>query len=99
MGRLFQQYIVDIYVKLENTRLDFYRKKQKEIRAELYQGILDSLHHRETVGKDIGHRVILPPSFVGGPRDMKRRFLNAISLVQKYGKSDYLQSQMARDPR
>ena len=77
-----------MYVKLENTRLDFYWKKQKEIRAELYQGILDNLEHGEKVGKDISHRVILLPSFLGGPRDMKHRFLNAISLVQKYRKLD-----------
>ncbi|KAK9690274.1 hypothetical protein RND81_09G117500 [Saponaria officinalis] len=32
--------------------------------------------------------VILPPTFLGGPRDMKKRYLNAMSLVQKYGKPD-----------
>ena len=36
MGRLFQQYLVDMYIKLENTRLDFYGKNQKPIKAELY---------------------------------------------------------------
>ena len=50
MGRLFQQYIVDMYVKLEKTRHDFYMKKQKEIRVELYQGILDSIEYGETTG-------------------------------------------------
>jgi len=39
-----------MYVKHKTTRLDFYKKKQKEIRVELCQGILDSLEHGETTG-------------------------------------------------
>lgn len=27
-------------------------------------------------------------SFIGGPRDMRKRYMDAISLVQKFGKSD-----------
>jgi len=81
MGRLFQQYIVDMFVKLENTKLDFYRNNRKAIRATLYQGLLDSVNQGETCAGNVGHRVILPPSFVGGPRDMKRRFLNTLALV------------------
>ena len=40
-GRLLQQYIMDMYIKLETSRLDYLRNKQGEIRAELYQGIVD----------------------------------------------------------
>ncbi|XP_010686097.3 uncharacterized protein LOC104900381 [Beta vulgaris subsp. vulgaris] len=86
--RLFQQFIVDMYVKLENTRLDFFRHNQAKIRAELYQGILDCFEGGENSGANMGHRVILPPTFLGGPRDMKRRYLNALTLVQRYGKPD-----------
>ena len=75
-GRLFQQYIVDMYIKVENTRLDFVWQHQKDIRADLYQGILDTLADGETKGSNVGKRVVLPPSFIGGPRDMRRRYLN-----------------------
>ncbi|XP_074313490.1 uncharacterized protein LOC141648664 [Silene latifolia] len=87
-GRLFQQYIVDMYVKIENTRLDFFRLNQDAIRADLYQGILDTLELGESSAANVGKRMILPPSFLGSPRDMKRRYLHAIALVQKYGKPD-----------
>ncbi|XP_010669706.1 uncharacterized protein LOC104886876 [Beta vulgaris subsp. vulgaris] len=87
-GRCLQQYIVDMYVKIENTRLDFSRYNQETIRADLYQGILDTLESGENSAANVGHRVILPPSFLGGPRDMKKRYLNAMSLVQRYGKPD-----------
>jgi hypothetical protein len=38
-GRLFQQWAVDMYIKIESMRLDWYSKpeNQKKIRAELYQ--------------------------------------------------------------
>ncbi|XP_021759200.1 uncharacterized protein LOC110724112 [Chenopodium quinoa] len=77
-----------MYVKIENTRLDYFRNNQEGKRAELYQGILDSLHSGETVASDVGRRVILPPTFIGGPRDKKRRYLNAMALVQRYRKPD-----------
>ncbi|KAI8533896.1 hypothetical protein RHMOL_Rhmol10G0046100 [Rhododendron molle] len=87
-GRLLQQYVVDMYIKLENTRLDYFRQKQSDIRAELYQGIVDGVLAGESRGSMVGKRVVLPGSFVGGPRDMRRRYLDAIALVQRFGKPD-----------
>ena len=87
-GRLFQQYVVDIYIKLETTRLDFYRQKQKEMRAELYQGSVDSVMTGETRASEVGQRIVLPTSFIGGPKDMRRRYLNAMALMQRFGKPD-----------
>ncbi|XP_075499811.1 uncharacterized protein LOC142538359 [Primulina tabacum] len=87
-GRLLQQYIVDMYIKLETTRLDYYRRNQTEIRSEMYQGIVDSVVGGETRGSEIGHRIVLPTSFIGGPRDMRKRYLDAIALVKAFGKPD-----------
>ncbi|XP_074314231.1 uncharacterized protein LOC141649439 [Silene latifolia] len=87
-GRLFQQFIVDMYVKIENTRLDFLRLNQEAIREDLYQGILDTLELDEINACNVGKRIVLPPSFLGGPRDMRRRYLNTMALVQKYVKPD-----------
>ncbi|XP_074306096.1 uncharacterized protein LOC141641325 [Silene latifolia] len=88
VGRCLQQYIVDMYVKVENTRLDYFRKNQETIRAELYQGILDTVDAGESCGANVGRRVILPPTYICGPRDLKKRYLNAMSLVHEYGKPD-----------
>jgi hypothetical protein len=35
-----------------------------------------------------GKRIVLPPKFIGGPRDMRRRYLDAMALVQRFGKPD-----------
>ncbi|XP_074318033.1 uncharacterized protein LOC141654817 [Silene latifolia] len=87
-GRCFQQYVVDMYVKIENTRLDYFRNNQETIRAELYQGIIDTVGTGECRASNVGKRVILPPTFLGGPRDMKKRYLNSMALVHRFGKPD-----------
>ncbi|XP_075112513.1 uncharacterized protein LOC142182255 [Nicotiana tabacum] len=35
-------------------------------------------------GDKVGQRVILPASFIGGLRDMRRRYMDAMALVQRY---------------
>ena len=40
-GRIFQQYITDMYAKVENQRLLYIRNNQKKIRSELYSGLQD----------------------------------------------------------
>ena len=36
----------------------------------------------------VGKRTILSTSFIGGPRDMRRRHMDAMALVWKFGKPD-----------
>ena len=86
--RLFQQYVVDMYIKVESSRLDYIRNHQKQIRADLYQGVVDSLQAGENRADAVGKRTIDPSSFIGGRRDRRRRYLDAMALVQKYGKPD-----------
>lgn len=87
-GRLLQQYVVDMYVKIETSRLDYFRNNQNEIRAELYEGIVDCVKSGETRAAMIGKRIILPSFFTGGPRDMNKRYMDGMALVQKFGKPD-----------
>ncbi|XP_042968932.1 uncharacterized protein LOC122301587 [Carya illinoinensis] len=87
-GRLLQQFVVDMYVKIETSRLDYFRSKQQHIRSELYQGIVDTITLGETDASNVGKRIILPSSFIGGPRDMRKRYMEAMALVQRYGKPD-----------
>ncbi|XP_077222125.1 uncharacterized protein LOC143855968 [Tasmannia lanceolata] len=83
-GRLFQQYSVDMYVKVETGRLNYFYTHQSTIHADLCQGIVDSVVAGETHGCKIGKRIVLPASFIGGPRDMRRRYLDSMALVQRY---------------
>ncbi|XP_021986145.2 uncharacterized protein LOC110882430 [Helianthus annuus] len=87
-GRLLQQFVVDVYIKIETSRLEFCERNQDKIRAELYQGIVDCVNTGEVHANRVGKRIVLPASFIGGPRDMRRRFLDAMTLVQDDGKPD-----------
>ncbi|XP_075636671.1 uncharacterized protein LOC142608899 [Castanea sativa] len=87
-GRLSQQYVVDNYVKIETHKLRWFEHNQDSIRADLYQGLQDAFNEGESHTGNVGHRTILPSSFVGSPRDMIQRFQDAMSLVQKFGKPD-----------
>jgi hypothetical protein len=86
--RLFQQFAVDTYIKIESSRLDYIRNHQDDIRADLYQGLVDSLHAGEGRAEAVGKRTVMPSSFIGGPRDMRRRYMDAMALVRRFGKPD-----------
>ena len=95
-GNLFQQYIVDNYAKMEQNRLAYIRHNQKKLRCEIYQGLQDAVRIDDPVGSassqnmaNIGKRVILPSTFIGGPRHMIQLYQDALSIVRRFGKPDY----------
>jgi hypothetical protein len=94
--RLFQQWLVDMYVKVESMRLDWYSlpKHQKIIRAELYHGIIDMLKAGEAHAFEVGRLVVLPRNFNCGECDVQARFLDAITLVQRFEKLNYFFTMM-----
>ncbi|PWZ13521.1 ATP-dependent DNA helicase PIF1 [Zea mays] len=85
---LFQQFAVDTYIKIESSRLDFIRKNQDRLRADLYQGLVDTMLDGDIRAEKVGKRTVLSSSFIGGPRDMRRRYMDAMALVRKFGKPD-----------
>jgi hypothetical protein len=88
-GKLFQQYIVDAYVKTEQNRLAFHRQNQKALQVELYQGLMDHLANEAVIAElKPGRVIILTSSFQGGPRAMQQNYQDAMAIVRKYGKPD-----------
>nr|XP_016436617.1 PREDICTED: uncharacterized protein LOC107762748 isoform X1 [Nicotiana tabacum]XP_016436618.1 PREDICTED: uncharacterized protein LOC107762748 isoform X1 [Nicotiana tabacum] len=55
---------------------------------DVLAGLLDLLRRGEREGSQVGKNRILPLSFTGGPRDMRRRYMDAIALVQRFGIPD-----------
>nr|XP_034586731.1 uncharacterized protein LOC117849278 [Setaria viridis] len=90
---VFQQLLVDWYVKVESMRLDWYSKPahQALIRVDLYQGLVlvDTLATGEADASKAGHRIVLSKQFLGSDRDVQSRFMDAMTLVTRYGKPDY----------
>ncbi|XP_075101964.1 uncharacterized protein LOC142177381 [Nicotiana tabacum] len=54
----------------------------------MLQGIVDALRLGEREAANIGRQNFLPVIIIGGPRDMRRRYMDAIALVQRFGKPD-----------
>jgi hypothetical protein len=92
--RLYQQFAVNTYVKIESLRLDFIRNNQHTVRADLYQGLVDSYRTGVEEANEVGKRTVLSPTFIGGPHDMRRRYMDAMALVRKYGKPDIFLTMM-----
>ncbi|KAL6582875.1 hypothetical protein OROMI_004953 [Orobanche minor] len=91
-GRLAQQYQIDCYVKIETQRLDYFRSElvQHDLRTESFKGIIESMTCDGNLsGEKIGQKFVLPSSYIGSPRDMQRRYVNALALVSEYGKPDF----------
>ena len=86
-GRLSQQYIVDQYCKMESSRINFITNNQKKIRADEYGSFRDQLLATDDINvNDIGKRVILPASYVGGPRYMHQKQADAMAKVKTFGR-------------
>ncbi|KAH9618152.1 hypothetical protein KSS87_022808 [Heliosperma pusillum] len=97
-GRILQQYTVDMYIKIETTRLDCIRNNQNLICADLYQGVIDSHAIGQRYGANIGRCFKLPASFIGCDRDFRRRYLCSMTVVQRYRKPDIFMT-MTCNPR
>jgi Helitron helicase-like domain at N-terminus len=85
-GNLYQQYGVDIWVKIEEERLNWMRFHQKEIKAESYAGLADAVAANQE--RDAGHYVVLASSHTGSPRYMRANYHDAMAIVGKLGKPD-----------
>jgi hypothetical protein len=88
--RLFQTYLVDMFACIDQERLHFIRTQQKRLRVSLLNGMEDAL----TVNDDhvdlnqVGQRIILPSSYLGGPRDMHQRYLDGMTIARHFKKID-----------
>ncbi|KZP20021.1 hypothetical protein FIBSPDRAFT_708719, partial [Athelia psychrophila] len=89
-GRLFQQYVVDMWASADQNRLKFLRNNQAMIRASLYSGLEDAVHgaDRQIDLNELGRRFILPSSYTGGPRYMQQCLQDSLALARFYRKID-----------
>jgi hypothetical protein len=67
-GRLFQQYVINTFTAYKTTTLTWLRRNQKKIRADVYNGLADTLVREDVLADEVGRRYILPSSFMGGDR-------------------------------
>jgi hypothetical protein len=86
-GRLFQQYVVDVWAAVEQNRVNYLRFNQDQIRASLYSGLQDHVHLQDEVDlNNLGQRIVLPSSFTGSPRYMQQKFQDAMAIARFFKK-------------
>ena len=56
--RLYQQFLVDSYSKIETERLQFLRREQKSLHADSYQDLRDALLDRDNDPSNVGRRIV-----------------------------------------
>jgi len=85
-GRLFQQYICDVWVSSDHNRLRWVLHNQPRLRADLYSGLEDVASHNDANLDlhSVGRRIVLPSSYVGGPRYMNQRYQDAVAIARHY---------------
>ncbi|XP_008202049.2 uncharacterized protein LOC103315369 [Nasonia vitripennis] len=90
MGRrLFQQYVVDSYVKIEKDRIMYCKNHQKEIKADTYQGLHDYMQRSANdMNGQVGKTIILPSTFIVSPRHMQQCYQDAKAIINRKGKPD-----------
>ncbi|XP_065679109.1 uncharacterized protein LOC136093842 [Hydra vulgaris] len=87
--KLFQQYVVYAYVKVEGQRLAFIRNNQNKLRSEQYDVLHEHVINRANdLNVRPGRVVILPFSYVGSPGALKENFEDVMAVIKKYGKPD-----------
>ncbi|XP_049362072.1 uncharacterized protein LOC125826778 [Solanum verrucosum] len=87
-GRLFQQYIVDGYMAIEEERFRYIRKNQQKLRSDLYGGLMDAIVRGDSDCSMVGKTIILPSSHTGGPRYRAQNYQDAMAICRWAGYPD-----------
>jgi Helitron helicase-like domain at N-terminus len=88
--RLFQTYLVDMFACIDHERLRFIQTQQPRLRTTLLHGIEDALSSNDDHIdlNQLGQRIILPSSYIGGLRDMHQRYLDGMAIARHFKKID-----------
>ena len=92
-ARLFQQYLVDQFCKVEAGRLSYLRHNQTQLRAADYTALRDSLGYSGSAEDEAdavraGRLFILPSTYIGGDRYMTHQMHDTIAMSNQIGHPD-----------
>uniref|UniRef100_A0A914YRQ3 ATP-dependent DNA helicase n=1 Tax=Panagrolaimus superbus TaxID=310955 RepID=A0A914YRQ3_9BILA len=78
--------IIMAYMIVDNERMKYIRTHQKEFRVESYGGLKDYLNNYEQRnGVRIGKSVVLPSTYLMGPRNQSETWHDTMASTQKNG--------------
>ncbi|OMP10721.1 DNA helicase PIF1, ATP-dependent [Corchorus olitorius] len=80
-GRLFQQFCVDAYSVVRDTRLRYLKREQQLFRVDGVQNVRDAVAQGDLRGDSVGQRIVLPASFTGSPRYMFQNYQDSLAIL------------------
>jgi hypothetical protein len=87
-GKLFEEWMVDMFAKQQEQELWFQRRNQEKLRGDSLRGLRDQLAAGADNPDALGRQVILSSSFVGGPRYMHQLYHDSMAVCRSCGKPD-----------
>ncbi|ETV87170.1 hypothetical protein H257_02145 [Aphanomyces astaci] len=82
---LFKMYTTVGFVRVETNRLRYISQNGDKLRFDLYASVKEAAERRSGL-HNVGIKSIVPSSFTGGKRYIKKCYFNAMAIVRKYGK-------------
>ena len=89
-GRLLTRYAVDMFASMDQQRLSWIERNQSMFRLARYNNLEDAvMADPDNMDlNEIGQRVFLPSSYIGGPRNMGQCFQDSMAVARYYRKVD-----------
>ncbi len=84
---LFQQYIVDCFVIINQSQLKFLQNNQKTIHADLYKDLANAITRENDDFELIDHWIILSSSYTERDRWMQQLYQNFMIIAHHFKKS------------
>ena len=84
---LFQQFLTDMYVKIDSERVDYINNHQTELRVDSYEHLRDAINS-DAQANEIGKPTCMPSSHVGCDRYMRQKVLDGLIYAVHHGPPD-----------
>ena len=78
--------MVDAWSVCDQNKLSWIRAHQANLRADLYNGLADSLLAQDFDAQEVGRRIVLPSSYTGGDRFMQQLYQDSMAIVRHFGR-------------
>ncbi|XP_026421704.1 uncharacterized protein LOC113317787 [Papaver somniferum] len=80
-GKLFQEFLVDVWASTEQNRLDWLRFNQRKLRADHYASII-KMKEAGIMPNQGGTPCVLPSSHIGSPRHMYEIYQDSMAITR-----------------
>jgi hypothetical protein len=89
-GRLFTRYVVDMFASADQQRLRWIENNQATFRAARFNNLEDAAASDDNNHdlNELGQRVFLPSSYIGGPRNMNQLFQDSMAMARFFRRVD-----------